>query len=76
LATQQAGGKIAVLLQAFGLSVGSCGLANVLQCAWAVEVTNPNASLKAQSGWAKKLKPFWVGFQGARILSFFFQISR
>jgi len=26
-------GKIAALLQAFGLSVGSCGLANVLQCA-------------------------------------------
>jgi len=26
------GGKIAALLQAFGLSVGSCGLANVLQC--------------------------------------------
>jgi len=25
-------GKIAALLQAFGLSVGSCGLANVLQC--------------------------------------------
>jgi hypothetical protein len=27
-------GKIAALLQAFGLSVGSCGLANVLQCGW------------------------------------------
>jgi hypothetical protein len=26
-------GKIAALLQAFGLSVGSCGLSNVLQCA-------------------------------------------
>jgi len=26
-------GKIAALLQAFGLSIGSCGLANVLQCA-------------------------------------------
>jgi hypothetical protein len=25
-------GKIEALLQAFGLSVGSCGLANVLQC--------------------------------------------
>lgn len=25
--------KIAALLQTFGLSVGSCGFANVLQCA-------------------------------------------
>jgi len=30
---REGGGKIAALLQAFGLSVGSCGLANVLQCA-------------------------------------------
>jgi hypothetical protein len=30
---QWCGGKIAALLQAFGLSVGLCGLANVLQCA-------------------------------------------
>jgi len=29
--------KIAALLQAFGLSGGSCGLANVLQCAVAVD---------------------------------------
>ena len=28
-----AGGKIAALLQAFGMCVGTCGLANVLQCA-------------------------------------------
>jgi hypothetical protein len=28
---QWCGGKIAALLQAFGLSVGLCGLANVLQ---------------------------------------------
>jgi len=34
-------GKIAALLQAFGLSVGSCGLANVLQCAVAVARSVP-----------------------------------
>jgi len=29
--------KIAALLKAFGLNVGSWGLANVLQSAWAVD---------------------------------------
>ncbi|MFZ4583528.1 MAG: hypothetical protein ACOYM7_12830 [Paludibacter sp.] len=34
-------GQIAALLQAIGLSVGSCGLANVLQCAVAVARSVP-----------------------------------
>jgi hypothetical protein len=38
LFTRRCVGKIAALLQAFGLSVGSWGLANVLQCA--VDISN------------------------------------
>jgi hypothetical protein len=38
-------GKIAALLQAFGLSAGLCGLANVLQCAWAVDLTRFSKAL-------------------------------
>ena len=41
-------GEAEALLQAFGLSVGSCGLANVLQCGW-VSLTDP----KGRSGPAK-----------------------
>jgi hypothetical protein len=62
-----AGGKITALLQTFGLSVGSCGFANVLQYALAVGA-NPNAPLKAQTGWAKKLKNLVTGFPVAQIL--------
>jgi len=47
-------GKIAALLRAFGLSVGSCGIANVLQCAGAVDRSVPLCAQKAQSAWGKK----------------------
>jgi len=50
-------GKIAALLRAFGLRVGLCGLANVLQCAWAVDRCFPLCAQKAQGAWAKKIKP-------------------
>lgn len=58
-----------------GLYVGLCGFANVLQCAWAVEVTNPNAPSKAQSEWQKKLKPFGSGFKVPKSYLFFLIIT-
>jgi hypothetical protein len=47
-------GKIAALLKAFGLSVGLWGLANVLQCAGAVDRSVPKCAQKAQCAWGKK----------------------
>jgi hypothetical protein len=47
-------GKIAALLQAKGLSVGLCGLANVLQCAWGVVFPNATIGRKVRGG--EKLK--------------------
>jgi hypothetical protein len=53
-------GEIAALLQATGLSVGLCGIANVLQLAWGVVVPNATIGRKVRGG--KKLKPLAVWF--------------
>jgi len=53
-------GKIAALLQAKGLCVGSCGVANVLQLAWGVVFPNATIGRKVRGG--KKLKPLAVLF--------------
>jgi len=58
-------GKIAALLQTFGLSVGSCGFANVLQCGWGFFLLFFAGGRKKQNKFpsnlhcpVKKLNPF------------------
>ena len=60
-------GKIAALLQAKGLSVGLCGIANVLQFAWAVVFPNATEGRKERGG--KKLKSHAVNLEFAEIFS-------
>jgi hypothetical protein len=57
--------KIAALLQAKGLSVGLCGIANVLQLAWGVVFPNATIGRKVRGG--KKLKPLAVIFESIEI---------
>jgi hypothetical protein len=53
-------------LQAKGLSVGLCGIANVLQLAWGV--VDPNATIGRKVRGGKKLKPHAVGFALVEII--------
>jgi hypothetical protein len=53
-------GEIAALLQAMGLSVGLCGIANVLQLACGV--VDPNATIGSKMRGGKKLKTHAVQF--------------
>jgi len=49
-------GKIVALLQAFGLSVGSCGLANVLQCGLGLPLSISHCPKRAKAGRKKQNK--------------------
>lgn len=56
-------------------SVGSWGLGNVLQCAWAVDRSVPKCAQKAQCAWEKKLKPLAERFPKTLIRSVFLFVT-